>query len=615
MPRPSLAERPTFRLMESMRPRCCFVLVLCLLGLRPLVAKEETWRKLSTPEFTLLTSLAEKDATRWTKEFAQFVAALRDHFHYKGALPPLTMVVFAKTADFERFRPLRADGKPEEVDGFFYRHGSWSVAGLSGTTLSDEAKRIILHEGVHWFLSQIDPPNPVWLEEGMAEVFSTFTTRKDKAEWGQPIGDHVALLNLSKPLPLERLLFTGHSDLFGDDSLHTSMVYAESWAFVHFMIFGQKNIPTTAMADYFDARRKGQHPDEAFHVAFGKTYAEMDKLLARYLSDGKYYMHSQPLAALPEIAVAPASPAEVDLALGRLALAARRRDVAAARARSYIAAASADPRGHELLGDVYDQNDHAEEAKAEYELAVQLGTKDFEPYFDLAQREHSEAMEQGAESLSSTASRRIANRYEQVINLNPRYRPAYQNLAGVLGVVEPWSDEDRKFVEFGLQIFPDDAMLQLGAALLTYRAGDHVKAHAQLDAVLAITDGLSGKTKAYARQIESMWQQQEIINRIETLTNEEKYPEAIAFVEDSLKQNLDSRLRFQLVRMKTTLRTEFASKNVKDALDDRRFADARRALEEYMKLDIPAAMRAQAKATLAKLDEQKLGLEKAESER
>eukprot|EP01035_Chromulina_nebulosa_P008949 gene8949-12095_t len=142
-------------------------------------AKAERWLRLSTPEFTIFTTLGEREAAEWAGEFSQFVAALRSYFAVGDRpLPPLTMVLFARDRDFEKYRPLDAKGKPQPVAGFFGRHETWSVAGLGGGSISQELRHTIFHEGVHWFLSTAETPTPVWLEEGLAEVFATFEISK-----------------------------------------------------------------------------------------------------------------------------------------------------------------------------------------------------------------------------------------------------------------------------------------------------------------------------------------------------------------------------------------------------------------------------------------------------
>lgn len=86
-------------------------------------ATTETWLRVKTPEFTVLTPLKQKEAVTWASEFAQFIAAMRGFFVTgQRSLTPLTVVIFARERNFENYRPLGADGKPEDVAGFFARH-------------------------------------------------------------------------------------------------------------------------------------------------------------------------------------------------------------------------------------------------------------------------------------------------------------------------------------------------------------------------------------------------------------------------------------------------------------------------------------------------------------
>ena len=240
---------------------------------------EPTWLRIATPEFTIITSLDRKEAIARGNEFAQYIAALRSYFSdTAAALPPLTIVVFADDADFGQYRPQK-NGKPERVGGYFVRHESWSVIGQPAHT-TDEARRTIFHEAVHWFTSASETPNPAWLEEGMAEVFSTFRVEPGKAVWAELIPDHVERVAHEKLLPLERLLFTPRSEVF-DDIRHTNMFYAESWAFVHMLMFGKTKVARSALSAYSKKLASGMNPDSAFIDAFGRTYQEMDRQFLR----------------------------------------------------------------------------------------------------------------------------------------------------------------------------------------------------------------------------------------------------------------------------------------------------------------------------------------------
>ena len=578
-------------------------------------AADEVWLRLTSPDFTVVTSLREKDAVAWAGDFAQYVAALRDYFRLgQKPLPPLTMVLFTRERDFEKYRPLDEKGKSKPVAGFFQRHESWAVAGLTGGGINSEVRRTIFHEGVHWFLSTQERPNPVCLEEGLAEVFSTYSVTKNQAEWGRAIDDHVRLLNRADPLPLEQLLFTARSELFGADSMHTSIVYAESWAFVHYAIFGDQKLPRRALSDYADFMHEGQAPDAAFRRAFGQTYREMDHELADYLRAGDYFIARRPLAKVETFKTVVSAPVETADALGRLALAGGRWQLAATHARAAIAAAPDDPRGHEILGLALKELGDTSGSLAEFTRAVECDSQDFQPYFEVASSAQKAAVGQGNDlTMSPQEARRIANRYERAINLHPRFLASYQNLSGVIGLAEPFGPADRQFLEQGQRLYPSEAMVKVGLAVLTHREGDRAAARAQLNQVLENNSG-SNSARTYAVRLDAAWEQQEKFEQISQLTNAKKYVEAVAMIDDWMAHGAPVGARAQLTTMRRQLQAVALSHQIQQALEQKRWADARRFLGEVIESDATPQMKLQARRSLDDLDRRHPGLEKAKKE-
>ena len=578
-------------------------------------AKADRWLRLSTPEFTIFTTLGESDASAWAGEFSQFVAALRGYFAVGDrAFPPLTMVLFARDRDFEKYRPLDAKGKPEPVAGFFGRHETWSVAGMGGGSMSEELRHTIFHEGVHWFLSTSETPSPVWLEEGLAEVFATFEISKGQAEWGKAIPSHVQLLRREGLLNLEKLLYTGREGLFGRDEVRTSLVYAQSWALTHYLVFGQHNFPRGAIADYGRLTQEGVTPDEAFRRAFGTGYNEVEKALKTYVSGGSYYVRRRPLAAFAPPQIGPAAQVDVENALGRLAWAGRRWELAATHARAGMALAFDDPRGHELLGHALQQSGDTSGAVAAFTLAAERKSQDALTYFELALAEQNSAASPGGSisAMGGDDARRIANRYERAINLYPRLKLAYENLAGVLGIAEPVSAEDRRFLELGQKLWPGDPMIKVGLGILTYRTGDQPAAKALLTQVLSAGGGEAAAARDYARRTLGNWEQQEIITTINRLVEEQKFAEGVAFIDERLAGGVVPAIRAQLEAMRGPLVLNVAWKELDGALKDGRWAEARARLATVIEADTtPAGMRTQARRILADLDRQRLGLEPA----
>jgi len=99
----------------------------------------------------------------------------------------------------------------------------WVVVGWGGT----DSERITSHELVHAFLEHSGPRRPLWLEEGLAEFYST--ARAERNGWiiGSPIPSHDAAVRGA-----ELSLF----DETDESKAHTGKFYAQSWAVVHYLL-------------------------------------------------------------------------------------------------------------------------------------------------------------------------------------------------------------------------------------------------------------------------------------------------------------------------------------------------------------------------------------------
>lgn len=563
----------------------------------------------------MITPLREKEAAAWAGEFAQYVAALKRYFQIGDRrLPPLTFVVFEKANDFDRYRPLGADGKPQAVGAFFLRHGSWSIAGAGGSALPREMRRDIFHEAVHWFLGAAATPNPVWLEEGLAEVFSTFELVNGQAEWGKEIPSHAALLRAQGLMPMEKLLFTGREELFGRDLTHTGIVYAQSWAFAHYLIFGRHDIPPQALFVYAELSAKPIGPDEAFRQAFGKSYGAIGQELARYVAGGAYLVRRMPAADFEVPQMSAAKPIEVEDALARLAFSSRRLEQAETHARAAVVAAADDPRGHEILGLIAMRRNDIKPALQAFAQAAKFGSQDPQIYFEIALAEQNAAAGVGDDepSMSPESARRVADLYQKAISLHPGYKTAYQNLSGVIGLAEPWGAKDRELLESGSKRWPSDAMITVGLAVLSHRSGDLAAAKAQLDRALSSDSFGDSRARSFARRLAEDWEQQEVIDGMNALIADQKYAQALTLSETWLKRGVSVSLRTQLLGMQASLRETLAYGQIDEALRNKRWSEARRLITEMLAGDTSAVLKDEVRRALSDLDRQGLGLEAAQ---
>ncbi len=354
-------------------------------------AAEPTWIKLQNSRFGVISQLDEDDTRKWAVEFDQFIDALQQLYSYEGdlGLPPLTIVLFAQARTFAPYR-LQTESGQTKVAGFFGNLGTWSVIGLPGRQTSVDTRRVIYHEPVHWFASGDDVASPTWLEEGLAEVFSTFEVVNGKGRWGNVAQNNVDYLGAYGLLPLDEFLRMSQ-----DEALHGSpKYYPEAWAFVHYLVFGNNGAERARLGD-FVRRARTEDLDTAFTASFGKSYAEMTSALRGYLQRGRYMMADIAVRDRgSEMIVGPASPAQVEFALARVAFAGGNDELARKHIDAVRALAPKSAPVYELLALLAARAQDGPALQSALDQAIAFGSEDSTIYsmkgFDLVEDQRNE---------------------------------------------------------------------------------------------------------------------------------------------------------------------------------------------------------------------------------
>lgn len=567
-------------------------------------AAEAKWLKASTPNFTIITSVSQDDAARHVREFQEYVTSLRGFLGEPGTpLPPLTIVVFRHFRDFDPYRPRLENGKPQRVGGYFVRHESWAVIGVP-SSLTEVEQRAIFHEGVHWFLSGSAQPMPPWLEEGMAEVFSTFRIEGSQVRWGAPIDDHVERLRQLGAWSLESLMNTPRDELF-ENTKHTGRFYAESWACVHFLMFGHTGIRPDALTRFRRLIGGGALPEAACAEAFDRTPEEIERLVQQYIESGSYYVSKRPLVPPAPVKIEPAAATEVDEALGRLALVAKRYDLALQHGQAIVARSPEDPRGHALVGVVLKERGTADAALASFDLAVKRGATDFQPYFELACAAQTAASDDGND-MSPTEARHIADLYEQAITRYPQFETTYDNLTSVVAYLGTATVADRATFIDGAKRYPNDLMIALGLAEVMRLSGDAAGAHAQLASVLARNQDPATDVGSFARELQTAWENEDFFNRVSTSVKAQRFEEALAALDAYPMTAADTAVRQQIQLLRPQIEAAVVAQRMNAAIDHQEWTEARRLIGQIVASNAPSAIKTKARRALEDIDRQQL---------
>ena len=204
------------------------------------------------------------------------------------ASPPIVVMIFPDHESLKPFLPLY-HGQPANLAAFFQRGSDENLIALSvpaEATAVDMS--VIFHEYTHLLLRRNDGIWPLWLKEGMAELYSTFGTSGYNAVFARPIAAHVRVLAQQPLLPLAELFAVGHDSPQYNERERQGIFYAESWALTHFLVAGDNAGFRIRFKNFTPLLQAGQTPVQAFTNALRAGLPAVEAELRRYLAQGEF---------------------------------------------------------------------------------------------------------------------------------------------------------------------------------------------------------------------------------------------------------------------------------------------------------------------------------------
>jgi tetratricopeptide (TPR) repeat protein len=126
----------------------------------------------------------------------------------------------------------------------------------------------VLHARFHWL--------PIWFDEGFAEFYGYTRFDSDATYLGAP-SRRFSVLRQHVPFKVSEMLeTTSYSPLYRD-KVKIQVFYAEAWAMVHYMIFGQGMNNGAKLSAFFDLLQSDVPQQKAFEQTFGDMKKFDDK--------------------------------------------------------------------------------------------------------------------------------------------------------------------------------------------------------------------------------------------------------------------------------------------------------------------------------------------------
>ena len=294
------------------------------------------WTQLRSRNFLVIGDASERTIRSTAQKLEQFREVMLRAIPGAPATAaaPIVVVVFASDASFTPYKPV-FEGRTVNAAGLFLQTDDINYM-LLNADVFDEAFKVVFHEYSHFLITNAYDTVPLWLNEGMAEVYATYEERDGGkgALLGAPDRGHLRLLQESPLIPLRELVALDHTSPTYNEGNRRSVLYAQSWALVDYLMLGS-DARRPQLQRFLDAVRHGTPPGDAFDAAFGDIGA-LDKELGSYIRrlrfpvvevsfgekvDGGLTARGEPLAdaqALAYLADAAARLGRVDAARAQL---------------------------------------------------------------------------------------------------------------------------------------------------------------------------------------------------------------------------------------------------------------------------------------------------------
>jgi tetratricopeptide (TPR) repeat protein len=234
---------------------------------------EDKWIRLTSAHFEMFTPCGEKQAREALAHFEQARSFFLQASVSKSVSNfPVRIVAFRGPKGYQP-----------------YRFNSGAVAFYLGTESRDfivmqdlepDHYPVAVHEYTHLIVRHTGMNLPLWLNEGLADLYSTLEPHGDYVLVGRPLEGRVVALNGAKWLDLPALFAIGQDSPYYNEREKMSIFYSESWLLADMLMRSPAYAPK--FNAFLLATARGRATADALHDAFGKDLAAVSADMREY---------------------------------------------------------------------------------------------------------------------------------------------------------------------------------------------------------------------------------------------------------------------------------------------------------------------------------------------
>ena len=250
------------------------VLLFCAAAASSLFAQAQ-WISLTTPHFEMYTTNAQAPAAQelqFLDEIRSFFAKAAP-FSNKAEDLSVQIIAFRSEAEYAPYAFREAGGA--------YSLRTFNHDYMVLPNLASRERELVVHEFTHLVVQHAGFKLPVWLNEGLAEFYSTVVINKQKTTVGQPLFRHIQTIHRQQWIPWDVLFAVDANSPYYKDGKKVPLFYAQSWALVHMLALSEDY--SKGFQQFLAAVSAGQTTSEAFESTYKRNMASIAGDLAAYL--------------------------------------------------------------------------------------------------------------------------------------------------------------------------------------------------------------------------------------------------------------------------------------------------------------------------------------------
>lgn len=262
--------------------RSCAIWMLRALALIALIGKPlcaaAPWIRLTSQDFDLYSNLSPRRSRAFLVKLEHAREALSHISIYAASgQQPIRVITFRSLAEY---RPYAVD----KGSTAYFLHSAtrdYIVLAADSSDFSDMSTRAV-HEYSHYVVHEQFPNLPRWLDEGLADVYSTIEEKDGRVQIGLPLDERLEWIRMDGLVYNLPTLFQLRQDKLSNSRgvSPRSSFYAESWILTHMLRFSPSY--ERHFDDFLYRLKDGASSNEALEAAFHKPEGEIEQDLVHY---------------------------------------------------------------------------------------------------------------------------------------------------------------------------------------------------------------------------------------------------------------------------------------------------------------------------------------------